>query len=551
MDKILKIKLDWKIILFLAVIVLAVVLRVWHFHDWLFFKMDQARDALLAQKALADGIGWLPLLGPKAGGTHVNVGPAFYYFQYLAAFLFQSAHPAVLAYPDLLFSILSIPLFYLFLKKYFSRDWSMILAGLYAICFLGIEYARFSWNPNALVFFNLLFLYSLLNVFDESVKYKLRWIAMAGFSFAVSTQLHFLSFATLPVITVVFFFESRREIKKYLDWKKAALFIAIILLVYLPVFLNEMVTHGNNTSAFIAALKNKPSNHSFWKNILRDFRYWGQNWFLILTSWIGKKGSLKSSYIAWLGVMLPGLFLAIHFFRKEKNSLKKKFLLISFLWFTAYFLIYIPFAYQIRPRFFLPLLALPFIFLGYVAKYFWEKNRKVIKAGVALVLAVVFLGNLYGTHLWFKEIRSAQKKGVYPQRTIILKARDGIVLWHLEKAAEFIKNDCPGKRVYYFASAEYKHPVKYVLNLSGIDAVSAGAYDPKKEGCFYDFGLTRANKSKKPYQAPEQFDTLSVEKIGALSVYKLEIRPDLKADYPAGKEKDEKSKRIFWKDIVK
>jgi len=125
--------------------------------DWLFFKMDQARDAYLIKQTLENGLGWLPLLGPKAGGTHLNLGPAFYYFQYLAAFLFQSAHPAVLAYPDLLFSILSIPLFFLFLKKYFPRDWSMVLAGLYAVCFLGIEYSRFAWNPNSLVFFNLLF----------------------------------------------------------------------------------------------------------------------------------------------------------------------------------------------------------------------------------------------------------------------------------------------------------------------------------------------------------------------------------------------------------
>ena len=228
-------KKNWKIIIFAAIVAVGVFLRVWHFHDWLFFKMDQARDASTIQHAFLNGPGWLPLLGPKAGGTSANLGPVFYYFQYLSTLLFHSVSPPVLAYPDLLFSILSIPLLYFFLKKYFSRDWSLILAGLYAVCFLGIQYSRFAWNPNSLVFFNLLYFYALLNIFDEGVKRKLRWVIIAGLSFAISTQLHFLSFATLPVITVVFFFFSRREIKIWVGercwsfWALSCLYICRLL----------------------------------------------------------------------------------------------------------------------------------------------------------------------------------------------------------------------------------------------------------------------------------------------------------------------------------
>jgi 4-amino-4-deoxy-L-arabinose transferase-like glycosyltransferase len=544
-------KKNWKIIIFVAVILLAVFLRVYHFSDWLFFKMDQARDALLIKQALENGPGWLPLLGPKAGGTNLNLGPVFYYFQYIAAFLFQSAHPAVLAYPDLLFSILSIPLFYLFLKKYFSREWSMLLAGLYAVCFLGIEYSRFAWNPNSLVFFNLLYFYALLNIFDESIKYKLRWIIVAGLSFAISTQLHFLSFATLPVITVIFVLFSRKEIKKNLGWRKILIFFGIIALVYLPVFFNEIITHGKNTDAFFAAVKSKPSHHSLWKNILRDFRYWGQNCFLILTSWISKKASLNPAILAWLGVMIPGVYLGVKNYLSEKNNLKKKFLLLAVLWFFMYFLIYIPISYQIRPRFFLPLLALPFVFIGFIAKYFWEKNKKILKTAVIAALMIILVGNLYGTNLWFKEIKSAQKKGIYPERTIILKARDGIVLWHLEKAAQFIAKDCPEKRVYYFASAEYRHPIRYMLNQNGIEALNASGYDPQMKGCFYAFGLTRAGKAKNISKVVDQFELSATQKIGALSVYKYSIKPEFSESFSFAKEREEKTSRIFWKDIVK
>lgn len=540
-------KKNWKMVIFAAVVLLAIFLRVWHFHDWLFFKMDQARDALLINHALQNGLGWLPLLGPKAGGTHLNLGPVFYYFQYTSAFLFQSAQPSVLAYPDLLFSILSIPLFFLFLKKYFTRDWSMVLAGLYAVCFLGIQYSRFAWNPNSLVFFNLLFFYALLNIFDESVRRKLRWVIIAGLSFAISTQLHFVSFATLPIITVVFVALNRGEIKKYLGWKSIALFLAIILLVYLPVFFNEIATHGKNTTAFFEAVKSKPSHHTLWQNINRNVRYWGQDWLLITTSWISQKGDHATSAIAWLAMMLPGLFLAAKSYRREKNNLRKKFLLLTILWFLAYFFIYIPISYQIRPRFFLPLLALPFVFIGYIAKYLWEKNNKILKAVVAVFIAIIFFGNLTGTYLWFKEIKAAQKKGIYPKMTIILKARDGIVLWHLEKAVQYIKSDCNQPSVFVSTSPEYSSPVKYLLSLNGFTASSIGNSTNNQPGCYFAFGLARSKKVS--LKNKENFDVLSQNKFGALLVYKLQ--PKFLENTASSTETEGKSNRLFWKDVLK
>ena len=547
-------KKNWKIIIFAAIVAVGVFLRVWHFHDWLFFKMDQARDASTIQHAFLNGPGWLPLLGPKAGGTSANLGPVFYYFQYLSTLLFHSVSPPVLAYPDLLFSILSIPLLYFFLKKYFSRDWSLILAGLYAVCFLGIQYSRFAWNPNSLVFFNLLYFYALLNIFDEGVKRKLRWVIIAGLSFAISTQLHFLSFATLPVITVVFFFFSRREIKKNLGWRKMLVFLGIILLIYLPVVANEIITHGKDTAAFFAAVKSKPSHHSLRENVIRNVQYWGQYWFLIATSWIGKESGFVSSVVAWVFLMLPGMFLAIKYYREEKNNLRKKFLLITVLWFSAYFLIYIPIAYQIRPRFFLPMLALPFVFAGYIAKYLWERNNKFLKAAVAVFLAIIFFGNLAGTYLWFKEIKDAQKKGTYPNRTIILKARDGIVLWHLENAENYIREDCQENTAYYYATNEYKRPVEYLLGLQGIRGATIDNLYLGQKNCVYGVLLTRSAKTKLPASITDKFDNVDSKKFGAITVYKLSAKDEF-VGQPLGytkkplPEQSLESGRIFWKDF--
>jgi len=539
---------NYKIIIFSAVILLAVFLRIWHFSDWLFFKMDQARDALLIQQAFENGIGWLPLLGPKAGGTDLNLGPAFYYFQYFSAVLFQSTHPAVLALPDLLFGTLAIFLFYFFLKKYFSRGWSMVLAGLYSINFLGIQYSRFAWNPNGLVFFNLLFFFSLLNIFDEKIKYRLRWVILAAVSFAVSTQLHFLSFFTLPVITLIFAVLNWKDAKKMIGWKNLIFFVAIVALIYLPVMLNEIFSKGENTSEFIKALKEKPSEHSFWKNVKRDFRYWGQDWFLILTSWISRKNGINGSILAWIGAVLPALYLGLRYFRREKNAARRNFVLITLLWFFVYFLAYIPIAYQIRPRFFLPLLGLPFVFIGYLAIFFWNKKHIFWKICVTGALLGVFSANLAGTFFWFREIQAAQEKGTYPWRTIILKAKDGITLWHLEKAADYIKSDCPAPVAYYFANSEYKYPVRYLLGMRDMEGVSIRNFDPAREGCFYAFGLTRSKKSLDA-SLRSNFEIAGEQKIGALKVSRLMPRAEFLSQSIAKKEKADE-KRIFWKDIL-
>lgn len=547
--------IDWKMSLFLLVIAFAIFLRVYHFSDWLFFKMDQARDASTIKQAYDLGPGYLPLLGPKAGGTNLNLGPFFYYFQYLATVIFHSVQPAVMAYPDLFFSILTIPLLFLFLRKYFDRDWSLILASAYALCFLAIEYSRFAWNPNSLPFFNLLFFYSLLNVFDEKIKYKYRWIIIAGFSFAVSTQLHFLSFLTLPTVTLVFLIFNRKEFSKFLDWKKIAVFVGIIILIYVPVFANEIKTNGADTKQFFIAIHSKASAHSLVENITRDGFYFGQNWLIILTGYIGTGSDSTTPVFTWLFFILPALYLNLLFYRNEKERNKRNFLLISLLWFAIYFLSYIPIAYDTRPRFFLPMLALPFIFTGYITYYLFGLKDKSWKFAAAIIAGIIIIANVYGTYAWFKEIKEAQKKGVYPGRTIILKARDGIVLWHLESVTSYIREDCQAGMAYYYTINEYKRPVEYLLRLRGFEGAATidNLYMGQKD-CVYSVLLTRSAKDKLPAKITDKFDVVGSQKFGAMTVLKLAAHDEFLGQ-PLGytnkplPEAAAEEKRVFWKDI--
>jgi len=134
----IKNKANLGILIFLLVVFIGIFFRIYKFEDWMIFKGDSFRDAILISHAYNEGPASLPLLGPKAGGTILRTGPVFYYLEYLSTLFFQSTSAPIFAYPILLFSLLSIPLFYFFSRKFFDRNWSMVLTSLFSVSFLNI-----------------------------------------------------------------------------------------------------------------------------------------------------------------------------------------------------------------------------------------------------------------------------------------------------------------------------------------------------------------------------------------------------------------------------
>ncbi|MCX6762554.1 MAG: glycosyltransferase family 39 protein, partial [Candidatus Moranbacteria bacterium] len=481
-------KLDWKSDLFFLVIAVGIFLRVWHFSDWLFFKLDQARDSFLILQAYEKGMGYLPLLGARAGGTSLLLGPAYYYFQYISLALTHNIHPTAFAYPDLFFSILAIPVFYLFLKKYFSRDWSLILASVLAVCFFAIEYSRFAWNPNPLPFFTVLFFLSLLNIFDEKEKRKTLWTSVAAISLSIASQLHFLAFLALPAIALIFLLFQWKDARKYIGWKKTAIFVGIFLLSYLPWILNDFEKKWKNARLFWKAVLTKLFAATLLSDIVSGLDSFAQSWLTILTGYVNSGKILALTifgrYLAvnkilliaicvWALFIIPSLALNWKLFRKEKDPMRKKFLLLVLIWFLVFFAAYIPIGNQLRPRFFMATLVLPIIYLGFDLVWLKKILGKIWLPVVAGILTVVFAGNLAGTYLWFQEIKATQTKDrVNVKRTFIFKGDDGVVLWHIEKAAQYMVADCGGKKIYYASYPVYLKPLDYVLRLRGANAIA-------------------------------------------------------------------------------
>jgi len=566
-------KLDWKSGLFFLAIAIGIFLRVWHFSDWLFFKLDQARDSFLVLQAYERGMGYLPLLGARAGGTSLLLGPAYYYFQYISLALTHNIHPTAFAYPDLFFSILAIPLFYLFLKKYFNRDWSLILASVLAVCFFAIEYSRFAWNPNPLPFFTVLYFYALLNIFDEKITRKMLWFAIAAISLAIASQLHFLAFLALPAITVLFALFQWKEAKKYISLKKLAVFFGIFLFVYLPWILNDSQTHWKNSRLFWKAVLTKLFSATLLTDIISGLNYFGQDWLTILTGYVAN-GKLfyvtlfgrymvinKTLLIAlgiWIVFVVPSIFINWKLFRQEKDPMRKKFLLLVLLWFLVFFIVYIPIGGQLRPRFFMATLVLPIIYLGFDLTWLKKILGKIWLPAAAGILAVVFAGNLAGTYLWFQEIKATQTKDrVNVKRTFIFKGDDGVVLWHIDKSAQYMVADCSGKKIYYASYPIYLKSLDYMLRLSGANNITppdqSQPFD--QSACFFAVAHTTNGLSGMKSNVSDNYSIVKKQNFGILSVYRLAPKDGatLKGFYNTTDDEvtqETRASRLLWRDFL-
>lgn len=542
-------------------ILFAVSLRVWDFSGGMLLKGDQIRDAVMASRSFEGGAGELSLLGPRAGGTKLRLGPVFYYFQSASAAIFGSIQPAVLALPNLFFSLLAIGMFFLLLRFYFSKNISMALTALFAFCFLAFEYSRFTWNPNSIPFFVMLFLYAWLRIFSMQEKAKWQWALLLGFAFAVASQLHFTSMVALGVFAVVFVVFNYKNFWKSVGWKNLVIFVAIILIFYMPVILSDILNKGDNLNLFFKSIGSKASDHSALQNINKEFYYFGKYFFRIA---FGYMGSLKAlSYVGGV-LLLGGITLNAILLHKEKNLMRRNFLLTILFWTAAFLLLYFPLAYDIdKPRFFLPLIFLPYVYLGFFWQ--WSASWKKIRIIAAFVLAsIMLLGNLTGSLLWLSEFSKAQSGGLDSKDTIILKAKKDKAWWSwgmIEKSAATMSDQCQGGAIYYYLPSkqnqDFQDTFNWAFKLNGEKREYAFTkkINPGKKGCL--FAVTKQSFNAKELALMGDFER--VGNVGDIAINKLKrdavdeqvaivenkkVNNEIVGEFPA-----QPHQRAYWKDV--
>jgi 4-amino-4-deoxy-L-arabinose transferase-like glycosyltransferase len=194
----------WQVVLiFLGILCVGFFLRSFHFSDWLHFELDQARDARVIDSAAEGSFFDLPLLGPKAGGTFLRLGPFFYVFQYVSGLVFGT-DPVGYALGVMLLSTATIGVFFLLARRFFSDQLSLGLTALLSVSAYFVMYGRFAWNPNPLPFFILAGFYALLRSVDMHERRRGVWFGTCAALLGMASQLHFLAFITLPVLVAGF-----------------------------------------------------------------------------------------------------------------------------------------------------------------------------------------------------------------------------------------------------------------------------------------------------------------------------------------------------------
>lgn len=237
----------------LAIVLVGIFLRAYHFGAWAEFDSDQVRDAVLDGQVIAGHAAW-PLLGPtmrgsnNAAGKLFHVGPIYYWFQIVSGKLFGN-YPDKLAYPDLLFGISAVPLFYYFLKRYFAAGLSLGLTALLAVSFYAIQYSRFAWNPNSIPFFTLLFLLSFYELLAKRERVAWGWIVAAGIALGVGVQLHvvtLLLFGATAFFVFVYLLATSPKV-----WGKVAMVILLALIINAGQLTSELKTGFANSKTLI------------------------------------------------------------------------------------------------------------------------------------------------------------------------------------------------------------------------------------------------------------------------------------------------------------
>lgn len=538
-----KIKDNKKVILILLAIMIAgIFLRTWHYSEIMRFGKDQARDATIIRDII-NNEDPLPLLGPKAGGTEYKMGPIFYYFQYTSAKIF-GVEPDKMAYPDLLLSILTIPLLFLFLRLYFNRKLSLALTALFAVSFFAVQNGRFAWNPNSLPFFSILFLYSFSKLADLKQNKNIKWAILTGVALGVGIQLHTLYIIIFGIVFVIFSIYLMKN--RILNFKNVAIIFFVVLFLNLPQIISEVKTGGENTKSFFVGITQKSEKKNpFPRNFLvtAEWQIQANTMFvypagddsnpqiegLLKKIEKNKKGLMNAIFVKYLdmsirlfiGALLSiaGYFLLGYYIKKESDKQKRFFLQLLAVYMIVSFLILIPLSHVLILRYFLILQFVPLLLLGLVIKFLEEKfGQKILYASIITIL--IFGGiNFY---LVVKELNS-------------FHLGDGdvqIAIWSEEKfAGEFIlKNSKPNQKIYFVY--EPQNANKFIRSLAyfneNIDApIIPNDGTPLEEKNVSYFSLIindkkEINKWKRKIDK-SNYKITNESSFGRVAIYKLEL----------------------------
>jgi len=372
-------KKNWLILLILF---LAAFLRLYKIADYAEFLGDQGRDLIIIRDFLKNGN--LFFIGPQTSIGNMYLGP-FYYYLIAPALLLTNFHPLGPAVFIALVSVLTVFLIYYVGKKWFNPTTGYIAAFLYALSPVAIKFGTFSWNPNIMPLFSLLFIY-----YVAEKKYPL-----AALAFAMCLNSHYLALILLPVAGIIW-------LKNYSPKliRPTLLAILIFLLSLTPQVLFDIKHKGQNINALKTFFVERENtvNLKVYKSIPVIPKLFNQ----INTSLLAAHQSPFGLYISIL--LAIGLIILLF---KDKN--KNKYFIYCLLW---YFLALIGlglYKQHIYDHYFGFVFPVVFLLTGYLL----SRISLWISLPTLIVLSYISITNLHFNYPANHQIANAQNVANY------------------------------------------------------------------------------------------------------------------------------------------
>lgn len=554
-------------------------LHFWNFNDGLLFRADQARDAYYAKDAIDKGLGHLRTLGPKMNmayiegdknkrGDTLHLGPFYYYTQYLSGILFQSREPWVYAFFDVALFIFSIPLFYFFLRQFFSKLISLSASSLYAFSYFNLLYSRFAWSCNQLFFWEILFLLGIYKMFEKSNKNAGMWTVATVFSFLVLSQIHFVAAAIyliFGVISVIFFRFRLQGITK-IHW---ILIILLVLFFYFPMLASEIKNDWDNSKRFLVALsQDDQGKMSIQKSAKETFSKSSQFFTFAVTTFNDKEIE-NIEFVGGILFLISTLVTILMFWRSRKKNMEidrcKSIYFIILVWSTASLLIFFKIAGKLdNTRYYIAVSPLVFVIIAMWMSMIIKYTGKTISVIVLCLITVTLAWfNLSASLIFFQSLKIGSQPND-SMRNPRFEVYDELITYgHMKDAYDYMSQTArneKGKICYRNSNYQYNLGFEYINEIHSADlSIDRFGEDEDSLNCSY-FYIGKRKRGEKDIEEDflVRFKIVQKKEFGGLVVWKMNIQDDVKKNIessgknePAVKDEpnDDDPRAFTWAEI--
>ena len=374
-----------QILVLLAILVVAAILRFYKLEEFITFLGDQGRDTIIIKRILTGE--HFPAIGPRSSVGQLFLGPFFYYLMAPFLLLFNF-NPLGLAFGVAFLSVLSLPVMYYIVRKETNSTTALTLITLITFSFVNVWLSRFSWNPNLLPVFSFLSIYFGVEMFKKK---HFIYSFLFGAFLAGSIQLHYLGLLIVPAIVIIMVMQmviDRKNLKTH--FMKIGISAIGFCFVLAPLILFDIKNNFLNVRGMLGIFTNKgtDSNTSYIDQLTNT----GLNFVHHV---------LQVPVSGMLGIIFIGICIAVTVFFFIRKKQIPELILGNALALTTFFFIFAVLDGERHPHYYTPIYYSFFLVLGYLfSKLSYSYLRNALIGGFILIFCYL---NIPKYPFWEKE----------------------------------------------------------------------------------------------------------------------------------------------------